>query len=117
MAMLDRRQVALAQRLRHSGSLTAVAVTLLLSIVLFSAASHGQLTLENLRALALCNATAYALMHVWRRFHRARLAQRGAEPAQIALLVYRSPARITDLDLAAYWGAFAILAPALASAG
>jgi hypothetical protein len=115
MATLDRRHAELAQRLRHSGSMTAVAVTLLLSIMLLSAANHGALALDNLRALALCNVGAYSLMHIWRRHHRARLAQRNDEPAQIALLVYRSPARITDLDLAAYWGAFAVLAPVLAS--
>jgi hypothetical protein len=115
--MLDRRHAQLAQRLRHSGSLSAVALTLLLSIVLLSAASRGQLALEHLRALALCNAGAYTLMHFWRRHHQARLAQRSDEPAQIALLVYRSPARITDVDLAAFWGAFAVLAPALASSG
>jgi hypothetical protein len=117
MAMLDRRHAELAQRLRHSGILTAVAATLLLSIVLCSAARGGQLTLETLRGLALCNAAAYALMHVWRRMYQARLARRSDEPARIASLVYRSPARITDLDLAAYWGAFAVVAPVLIAPG
>jgi hypothetical protein len=111
--VLDPRHVELAQRLRTSGSLTAVAVTLLLSLVLCSAASSGQLALETLRGLALCNAATYALMHLWRRVHRARLARRSDDPARIASLVYRSPARITDLDLAAYWGAFAVIAPVL----
>jgi hypothetical protein len=115
VATLDQRHVELAARLRHGGNLSSAAITLLLSIVLLSATTSGQLALAHLHALAFCNAAAYALAHLLRRLRQARLAHRSDEPARIAQLVYRSPARITDLDLAAYWGAFAVLAPVLVS--
>ena len=116
METCDPRLVELAQRVRTRSSLWAVALTASLSFVLATAASRHRLAVETLQAITIANAVAYGLVHGLRYWRQTELERRSDDAALVARLIYLHPARVTDLDLAAYWLAFAALVPAVAGA-